>query len=152
MLETTPWLLIQWNEPLYLEAFKSMFISDNKVVLPDSTKPLIIYLDKDKNIYHIWRGGGYAGLREEDFNFNEPKFYRRAQRIYWIKYILENPHIRKIYKDKNNGFICFVSIELEYTVVLKELKTSFLLITAYHTYDPYSYMNKENRFERINTI
>ena len=153
MIEITPWLLISWKESHYLEKFRDIFKDNNEIILPErNDKPVIVFTDKDNPIYHIWRWWWFAGLKEEDFNFDEPKFFRRAQRILWIKYLLENQKLRTIYKDKNNWYICFVSTELEYSVVLREAKTCFILITAYHTYDPYSYTNKDKRFEKVNTI
>lgn len=149
----TPWLLIKWNENHYLEKFKEIFELDNKIILPEkTTKPVMVYTDKEAPIYHIWRWWEYAWLDKINFNFNEAKFYRRAQRILWIKYLLENPNLRNIYKDKRNWYICFASTELEYTVVIRELKTSFVLITAFHSFDPYSYMTNEKKFERIYSI
>lgn len=152
MLEITPWLLIKWEEINYLEKFKDIFKDDNKIILPENNKPLFIFTNKESSIYHIWRWWWYAWLKEGEFNFNDPKFYRRAQRILWIKYLLENPQIRHIYRDKNNWYFCFVSNELEYSVVIREAKNSFLLITAYHTYNTYWYMNNEKRFERVYSI
>ena len=43
MLETTPWLLIWWNESHYFEKYKDIF-TDNKIILPESiNKPVFIY-------------------------------------------------------------------------------------------------------------
>ena len=152
-LITTPWLLIWWEESHYLDKFKSMFGKGNNIVkLPDTEKPVIIYTDKDKHILHLWRWGWYVWLKEQDFDFNEPKFYRRAQRILWIKYLLQNWDKRKIYKDKRNWHICFVNMEMEYTVILKELPKNYILITWFHNFDSYRYMTKKHTFEEIQTL
>jgi len=151
-LTETPWLLIWWEESHYLEKFKNIFKENNKIIISETDKPIFIYTNKDKSIYHLWRWGWYSWLKEENFNFNIPEYYRRAQRILWIKYLLENSDKRKLFKDKNNWNICFVSFEMEFTVVLKELPKNFLLITSYHTYNPYRYMTKWRRFEEIKTL
>lgn len=148
----TPWLLIWWEENHYLEKFKKIFQEDNKIVLPETEKPVFIYTNKDQNIYHLWRWWWYAWLKEDDFNFNEPVFYRRAQRIQWIKCILEEWVKRKIYKDKSKWTICFVNFEMEYTVVLRELPRNYLLITWFHTFDPFRYMTKWSRYEEIKAL
>ena len=144
----TPWLLIWWEEAHYLEYFKNIFQENNRINLAESEKPVFVYVNKDDPIYHLWRWWS----KQSDFNFDDPKYWRRAQRIWWIKFILEKPEIRKIYKDKINWYFCFVAIELEYTIVLKKLKNSFLIITSYHTFDPYRYITKPERFEEIKTI
>ncbi|MDQ7008729.1 MAG: hypothetical protein Q9M94_00370 [Candidatus Gracilibacteria bacterium] len=144
----TPGLLIGGEESHYLEKFKSIFENNNKIILPETEKPVFVYLNKDNAIYHLWRGGKEI----LNYNFDDAKYWRKAQRIGWIKFILEKNKIRKIYKDKKNGYFCFVSTELEYTIVLKELKNSFLIITSYHTFDPYRYITKPERFVEVKTI
>lgn len=146
-LVEVPWLLISWNENDYLSKFKLLFQNNNIIKLPDSSKEVFVYTNKDNAIFHLWRWGNYAWLEKIDFNFNEPKFFRRAQRILWIKYLLENKDLRKIYKDKKTWNLCFVNFELEFTVVLKEGNKSFILVTCFHTYDIYRYILKSNRFE-----
>ena len=149
MLNVTPWLLIWWNETHYFDQFKEIFKDDNnKIILPDDGKEVIIYTNSDNNIYHIWRGGGYEGLDIRDFNFNDPKFYRRAQRILWIRYILENQSLRKVFYDTKNNTLCFISRELEYTVVLWKIKnTHYKLVTAFHTFNSTRY-DTDERFEK----
>lgn len=144
----TPWLLIWWEENNYLEKFKNIFQDNNKIILPEVEKPVFVYLEKDSSIYHLWRWWNEI----PDYNFNDPKYWRRAQRIWWIRFILENSDIRKLYKGKRNWYICFVAMELEYTVVLKELKSSFLIITSYHTFDPYRYIKDTKRFEEMKKL
>ena len=146
----TPWLLIWWEEQDYFDKFKSIFKSNNKIIIPENKKEIVVYTNIDKNIYHIWKWWGYKWLNEKDFNFTEPKYWRRAQRICWIKYIIENPNIRKNFFDEKNNTICLVSWELEYTVVIQAIKnTHYKLVTAFHTYRPTRYYT-DKRFKEIN--
>lgn len=152
-LVETPGLLIWWKEQHYLEKFRDLFTSNNTIFLPENTsKPVIIYTNKDAPVLHLWRGGDYAWAQEHEFNFDDPRYYRRAQRILWIQCIVEKSVERKFFKDKKNGNICIVNFELEYTVVLKEAGSTFILITWFHTYEPYRYMMNTKRFEEIQTI
>jgi len=144
----TPWLYICWEEHEYLSLFKTLYWENNIVNIPEYSKPLFVYTNKDPAIYHIWRWLENAWLSKEVFSFDNPKFWRRSQRIWWIKYILENKEIRTIYRDKSNWYLCFTSYDLEYTVVLKELPKSFLLITAFHTFDINRYFLSD-KFEKV---
>lgn len=145
MLET-PWLLINWKEDDYLNKFRDHFV--DKIILPDDNKDVVIYSKDDKSVYHIWRWWWYEWLREDEFNFDDPKFYRRAQRILWIKYILENKNIRSSFFDKKNKTICLICRELEYTVVIQKIKnTHYKLVTAFHTFRAYRY-DTDDRFSK----
>jgi hypothetical protein len=149
-IKETPWLLIGGEENHYYEKFKELFKKNNKILIPENKKEVIVYTNIDKNIYHIWRGGWYEWLNEANFNFNDSKYWRRAQRIWWIKYIIENPNIRNAFKDNKNNSICLVSWELEYTVVLQPIRdTHFILITWFHTFQPTRYYT-DDRFEKFN--
>lgn len=144
-LVETPWLFINWEEKDYLDIFKEVY--KDKLNLPEDNKDIIIYTKNDRDVYHIWRWWGYEWLNESDFNFGDPKFYWRAQRILWIKYIIENKNIRKAFFDTKNDTICLISNELEYSVVLKEVnKKYYKLITAFHTYKPSRYYT-DKRFK-----
>jgi len=146
----TPGLLIWWEESDYYDRFKLFFEQDNKIIIPENNKQVIVYTNIDKGVYHIWRWWGYEGLDEKDFNFNEAKYWRRAQRISWIKYIIENQAVRKSFKDTKNNTICLIAGELEYTVVLQPIKdTHFRLITGFHTYNPSRYYT-DSRFKKFN--
>lgn len=145
----TPWLLIKWEESHYYEKFKRLFEENNKILIPENNKEVVIYTNIDKDIYHIWRWGWYEWLNESSFNFNDSKYWRRAQRIWWIKYIIENPDIRKSFKDKKNNTICLIAGELEYTIVLQPIRdTHFKLVTWFHTFKPTRYYT-DDRFEEF---
>ena len=145
----TPWLFIWWEEPHYYNKFKEIFEKNNKVIIPENNKEVVVFTNTDKNIYHVWRGGWYEWCDENDFDFNDPKYWRRAQRIWWIKYIIENPQTRRCFKDIKNNTICLVSWELEYTIVLQPIKnTHFRLVTWFHTFRPTRYYT-DKRFEEL---
>lgn len=145
----TPWLLIWWEESHYFERFKNLFKDNNEIIIPENNKKVVVYTNIDKNVYHIWRWWGYEWLTQWNFDFNDPKYWRRAQRIWWIKYIIENSNVRRNFIDTKNNTICLVAWELEYTVIIQPIKnTHYRLVTAFHTYRPTRYYT-EKRFKEF---
>lgn len=82
------------NETEYIKKFKEMY--SNGINIPEG-KLIVFKFVPDTEITHTWRGGKQGNFK---------KF--RAQRICWIKEILEKKEIRSIKYNTKNQNIYFI--------------------------------------------
>lgn len=118
-METPPLLLLD-TEREYIERLRQEY-DKTQIILPEGKK-VLFFLEHEKNCKHA-----LSGKEQKRFN------HFRAQRILWIKFILENKSIREV---KQNVWhpenIVFYCQRLGYVVVCNILSGGDLkFVTQY---------------------
>ena len=116
-----PQLLVDGEEHEYIERMKIEY--GNPILLPENKQVLFLQRTDDEWA-HFWRGKN---------NLKPNKF--RMHRILWIKFILENQHIRVVKKNLSNNNIVFFCEKLRYVVVCDELRMGDLKCFTSHPRD-----------------
>lgn len=118
-ISETPSLLILGDKQDYIDRLRSEY--DNKIITIPEGKKVLFFLSKDINCVHA-----FCGKNGKNFN----PF--RAQRILWIKYILENKETRIIKQSTENTNVVFYCEQLGYLVVCSVMpRGDFKFITQY---------------------
>ena len=122
-LTETPALLILGTEAEYISRLQTEY--HGKVITIPEGKNVVFYLSQENNCKHCICG------REQNGMF-KPFNPMRAQRILWIKFLLENQTTRTIKKSLANGNLAFICDELKYVVICSVLPRGDLkFITQY---------------------
>lgn len=118
IIETPP-LLILGSETEYIQRLQLEY--NGKTITIPENKIVIFYLSQEADCKHCFCG-------KNNTNFNP----MRAQRILWIKFLLETQNVRVIKKNISNNNIIFVCSELKYVIICCLLKNGNLkFITQY---------------------
>lgn len=127
----TPGLLVWWEESDYLARYKEIFDGHNEIIIPECPdKKIIVYTRKDGYCKHFWRWW-------KDKDWTERETRQRAYRIWRIKYMIENEHLRTVYLDTKTNNIVFTSTELAFAIVIDDLWNKFKLVTSFTVSNPY---------------
>lgn len=107
-LTESPPLLILGTQQEYIDRIRSEY-DGVEIQLPEGATTKF-YLNRDKDCEHFICGKGKVKVNPA-----------RAQRILWIRFVLENSHVRVVKKNLKNGNIIFYCSELNYIVICSQL-------------------------------
>lgn len=106
IVETPPLLLLGTRQE-YFDRIRLEYATS--ITLPEGGE-VLFYLNYDKNCDHF-----ICGSKSSNVN----SF--RAQRILWMRFVLENQNVRTVVKSVANGNILFCCEELSYVVVCNSI-------------------------------
>lgn len=106
MIKKTPPILTRWNFEDYFNEF-NIYYKWVKIFYPETKEEVCIYTwnEKEVNHYICWS-------KSSQIN------YARAQKLLWIKFLIENVDLRDVFLENETQNILFVSQELNYIVVV----------------------------------
>lgn len=144
MLIETPGLLLKGTEDEYLEKMKEYY-KTAQMKFPENGKDIILFVSDLHILQHILR---WIDPKTKSLG-NSVNPYR-AQRILWIKFIIEQTEIRSVYKAKKNWNIVFVAEDLKYCVVCAEetRNNRYKIVSAYFRGDLGGFTNTRD-YEKL---
>lgn len=127
-LTETPALLILGTEAEYIARLQSEY-NGKTITIPEGRK-VVFYLNRENDCKHCFCGKQKKGFSGQAVF--EPMNPLRAQRLLWVKFILENQSARIVKKSLGTNNLAFVCNELNYVVICSILPNGDLkFITQY---------------------
>ena len=147
MVKKTPPILTYWTFDEYFDIFNE-FYNWVEIIYPETWDYINIYIWNRKEVQHYicWKGNSIIN-------------YPRAQKLLWIKFLIEETVLRDVFFENITKNILFVSEELNYLVVvwrpsrmIWSLSQSRRVITMYvKNKKDIQAMYSDSRFTKLHT-
>ncbi len=128
-LVETPALLLYGSDQEYIDRLRAEY-HDKKVRLPEG-KDVLFFFPNIDDCMHTLCGKGSTKVNR-----------MRAQRILWIKFILEHGPCRQVKLNIKTGNIIFVCQELAHLVICRPLSGGDLKYVSSHPFTKQEYVQR----------